>query len=170
MTERQRIALTNVAAYNQIDIPFLYMKDQNGQHVTKAEAYILIQMILDGVRPVPEYLDSLGRNADTYATPPHPQFWLNCDAAPTVMQMAWLNQLIDDIGIPEAVKLKALEGLTRGQASLLIGRLREQKGHIRPTEEKRMVFEHAVQTVKAELPTPKEEELDLQPVDSKGNV
>ncbi len=86
------------------------------------------------------------------------------------MQMAWLNQLIDDIGIPEAVKLKALEGLTRGQASLLIGQLREQKGHIRPTEEKRMVFEHAVQTVKAELPTPKEEELDLQPVDSKGNV
>ncbi len=65
MTERQRIALTNVAAYNQIDIPFLYVKDQNGQHVTKAEAYILIQMILDGVRPSPEYLDSLGRNADT---------------------------------------------------------------------------------------------------------
>lgn len=65
MTERQRIALTNVAAYNQVDIPFLYVKDQNGQIVTKAEAYILIQMILDGVRPSSEYIDSLGRNPDT---------------------------------------------------------------------------------------------------------
>lgn len=92
-----------------------------------------------------------------YTTPPHPQFWLNCDAAPTVMQMAWLDKLIDDIGIPESVKLKALEGITRGQASLLIGRLREQKGQIRPAEEKRMVFEHAVQAVKAELPAPEQE-------------
>lgn len=68
------------------------------------------------------------------------------------MQRAWLNKLIRDMGIPEAVKENALQGITRGQASLLIGRLREQKGHIRPVEEKRMVFEDAVQAVKAEVP------------------
>lgn len=70
------------------------------------------------------------------------------------MQRAWINKLIHDMGIPEAVKENALHGITRGQASLLIGQLREQKGHIRPAEEKRMVFENAVQTVKAEVPTP----------------
>lgn len=71
MTERQRIALTNVAAYNQVDIPFLYVQDQNGQRVTKAEAYILIQMIFDGLRPSPEYIDSLGRNPDTVSDNPY---------------------------------------------------------------------------------------------------
>lgn len=63
MTARQRVALANVAAHDHIHIPFL-TDGQNGQNITKAEAYILIEMILDGVRPTTDYLDSLDRDDD----------------------------------------------------------------------------------------------------------
>ena len=62
MTARQRVALANVAAHDRIEVPFLEAEDDNGQRVTKAEAYILIAMILDGVRPTREYMDALGRD------------------------------------------------------------------------------------------------------------
>ncbi|KAI0640463.1 hypothetical protein C8Q79DRAFT_454606 [Trametes meyenii] len=154
MTERQRVALSNVAAHDHIDVPFLRLEDSNGQNVTKAEAWILIAQILDGVRPTLEHLNSLGRDPNPHNPPPHPQYWYNCNARPTEMQMAWLNRLVDRMGIPNAVKVSGLRGVTRGQASLLIGRLREQREYARPGEDKRMVFEDALQRVRDELPAP----------------
>ena len=71
------------------------------------------------------------------------------------MQLAWLNRLIDDMGIPNAAKAAALKDLTRGQVSLLIGRLRTEKGTMRrAAEEQRMVFQNAVDGVRDELPGP----------------
>lgn len=45
-----------------IYIPFLERDDCNNQLYTKAEAWNLIAMILDGVRPPEWYLDNLGRD------------------------------------------------------------------------------------------------------------
>ncbi|KAI0672562.1 hypothetical protein C8Q78DRAFT_1078070 [Trametes maxima] len=154
MTQKQRVTLTNAAVHNQIDIPFLRLEDGNGQNVTKAEAWILIARILDGVRPTPRYLSSLGRDPSPDNPPPHPKYWRNCDAAPTKMQMAWLDCLVNSMGVPNAVKVNGLRGITHGQASLLIGRLRDQREYARPGEDKRMVFEHALQCVRDELPAP----------------
>ncbi|KAI0633964.1 hypothetical protein C8Q77DRAFT_1217323 [Trametes polyzona] len=154
MTERQRITLSSLAANNRVSIPWLCEPNYGGRNVTKAEAYILIALLLDDVVPTADYVDTLGSDPIPYDTPPHPSQWVSRNAPPTTMQLAWLGRLIDDMGVPDIVKAYALDGITRGQASLLIGRLREEKGAVRPNEESRMVVEHAAQAVRAELPAP----------------
>ncbi|KAI0768336.1 hypothetical protein BD413DRAFT_479737 [Trametes elegans] len=151
MTDKQRGRLYMVAKKNGIFVAFLGIKDSNGQAVTKAEAYILINMIQDGVRPSKEFMNSLGRNPDAYTTPSHPRYWVRRDNPPTEMQRVWLNALIDRLRVPEAVKERGMAGLTLGQASLLIGRLREEE-YSRPNGEPSMVFANALQEVRNELP------------------
>ncbi len=68
MTERQANWLWCFASHNRIEIPFLSRRDLNHQRVTKAEAYILIAMIMDGVLPTREYLVSLGRDPNPVST------------------------------------------------------------------------------------------------------
>ncbi len=62
LTKAQSIALYKVANHDMIYIPFLGREDYNNQLYTKAEAWILIAMILDGVRPPEWYLYDLGRD------------------------------------------------------------------------------------------------------------
>ncbi|OSD00594.1 hypothetical protein PYCCODRAFT_1437182 [Trametes coccinea BRFM310] len=155
MTDRQIVALERVAAHDKVSIPFLERADANGQRVTKAEAYVLIQMILDGVRPSEEYLDSLGRG-DPYEEPPHPIFWKNCHARPTDMQVLWIKQLAVELGVPSDATQIALEQLTRGQASFLIADMRDKRREMRLNrrENMRVWLEDAVEGVRAELPAP----------------
>ncbi|KAI9069796.1 hypothetical protein FKP32DRAFT_1586590 [Trametes sanguinea] len=158
MTDRQTLALERVAAHDGVSIPFLERTDGNGQRVTKAEAYVLIKMILDGVRPTEEYLDSLGRG-DPYEEPPHPMYWRNCHARPTEMQVLWIKKLVVELGIPSDAMQIALEQLTRGQASFLIADLRDKrrKVNLNAKEDMRLWFQNAVEAVREELPVPVKE-------------
>lgn len=72
MTDRQARWLWDLASQNSIEVPFLSRIDRNHQKVTKAEAYVLISMILDGVLPTKEYIASLGLDPSPVSNP-HPR-------------------------------------------------------------------------------------------------
>ncbi|KAI0649366.1 hypothetical protein C8Q79DRAFT_924637 [Trametes meyenii] len=152
MTARQAIALERVAAHDGIDVPFLDQQGQNGQNVTKAEAYKLIADILSGVRPTAEHLDALGRNdAHALLGPPHPSLWNNRNGSPTEKQIGWLKRLVSALDILANVRDQTLQSLTSGQASALIDILRA-RSQFGPVEDKRVFFEAAVQQARTEVP------------------
>lgn len=71
------------------------------------------------------------------------------------MQLAWLTRLISMMGVPRAVMRQTLDSLTLGQASLLIGRLREDQERLCTRRGAMVMLENAVKYVQAELPAPK---------------
>ncbi|KAI0653744.1 hypothetical protein C8Q70DRAFT_1033533 [Cubamyces menziesii] len=176
MTTNQRAALDSAAAHVGIDIPFLQPEDANGQRVTKSEASPLSPICgkVRGPRtststrwvaiPV-RYVTSIRCVCDIhllfssqYTLPPHSTEWVHRHECPTRHQLAWLDRLINAMGIPQAVKADVLEKISFGQASLLISRLREEKKNVRSSaEEKRMAFQDAVGSVRRELPAPGED-------------
>lgn len=90
-----------------------------------------------------------------YQPPTHPRNWKNCHARPTAMQLAWLTRLISMMGVPRTVMRQTLDSLTLGQASLLIGRLREAQERLCTRRGAMVMLENAVKYVQAELPAPK---------------
>ncbi|KAI0653740.1 hypothetical protein C8Q70DRAFT_592303 [Cubamyces menziesii] len=160
MTPAQREGLISMAIYCAMDVPFLFNANQNGQNVTKAEASALIGMLQDGGRPSTEYLNSLGRDAFLFGPPPPPQYWHGRHGEPTGEQRAWITQLGTRMGIPMDLVQGALANFTCGQASLLLGRLREAGGQMRNVADPSAWFENEVREVEDELPRSIEVEED----------
>lgn len=71
MTLKQRGKLYYLWKSTGIYIPFADDRKlhTNTQAVTKAEAWVLIRMLLDGVRPTSAYIDSLGRSLAPVSVP-----------------------------------------------------------------------------------------------------
>ncbi|OJT15856.1 hypothetical protein TRAPUB_1508 [Trametes pubescens] len=136
MTRKQRGKLYYLWKSTGICVPFADDRKlhTNTQAVTKAEAWVLIRMLLDGVRPTSAYIDSLGRS---------------------LVPLAWLTRLISVMGVPRTVMHRTLDSLTLGQASVLIGRLREDQEQLFKSRGAMVMLENAVKYVQAELPTQK---------------
>ncbi|KAI0326377.1 hypothetical protein GY45DRAFT_1437695 [Cubamyces sp. BRFM 1775] len=154
MTPAQRLGLINMALYRSMDVPFLFDTQQDGQNVTKAEASALIEMLKEGGRPSMEYLNSLGRHEYLLEPPPHPHYWHDRHGEPSGEQRVWINQLGTTLGIPMNLIQEALANVTRGQASLLIGRLRQMDGQMGGVVDRSAWFENEVREVEGELPHP----------------
>lgn len=71
--------------------------------------------------------------------------------------MAWLDRLATNMGVPRDVKDTGLFGLTRGQASLLIGILRAENDSS-TGQGKTAAFQRAVKDARDELPVPEGDE------------
>ncbi|KAI0686603.1 hypothetical protein C8Q76DRAFT_761613 [Earliella scabrosa] len=151
MTDRQFELLKNLCLYTGISIPFVQQEDHNGQNVTKAEASRLIIMFQNNERPTREFIDSLGR-APLREAPSHPLTWVYCHSPMTDSQSRWAEDIALRLGVSEMVAQKRMAGLTRGQASLLIDRLRAAENGGSSTEHVEPWFENVVWQVKRDVP------------------
>ena len=95
-----------------------------------------------------------------FGPPPPPQYWHGRHGEPTGEQRAWITQLGTRMGIPMDLVQGALANFTCGQASLLLGRLREAGGQMRNVADPSAWFENEVREVEDELPRSIEVEED----------